>query len=98
MAANARTRRKMKTFTKRVRKIKEKKGRYAFVIDRFQRGQLLSSSGHRVENPAQARAIAYSMAYGRKTMRVQGRPKKPPKKPSLLRRVFAKFTRKKARS
>jgi hypothetical protein len=98
MAVKARTRQKMKKFSTRIRKLKDKKQRYGTVIDQFKRGQLLSSSGHRVKNPKQARAIAYSMAYGRKTMRVQGRPKKEPKKPSLLSRAFAKFTRKKARS
>lgn len=56
--------RRIAKFKKRIASLKDPKHKFGFVMDEFKSGKLHSSAGYKVKNPAQARAIAYNIAYG----------------------------------
>lgn len=67
--------RRIRKFVRRVNEQPQKKTKYAFVMNEFKRGKLYSSAGYKVKNPAQARAIAYSMTYGKTSRHRKGTTK-----------------------
>ena len=80
---------KVQKFVNRVKGIKDKKGKFGVVMNEFKQGSLMSSSGYQVTNERQARAIAYSMAYGKQ----KGYKRTPlqEKRKSLFSRLLGLF-------
>jgi hypothetical protein len=100
-------RRRMEKFSSKVKSASDSKTKYAFVIQEFKNKKLYSSSGQKVTNPAQARAIAYRMAYGfnKKTKKGKSRKKQSIKptvkaqaKTNLLTRLRTLISRRKGSS
>lgn len=66
--------RRIRKFVRRVDET-PKPNKYAYVMSEFKHGKLYASAGYKVKNPAQARAIAYHMAYGKTSKHRKGTTK-----------------------
>lgn len=93
---------RVKQLVRRVQKAKVDKHKFGIVMDEFKKKRLYSSSGYRVTNPAQARAIAFS--YTKKGRSWKSRKKykrksiKTAKKRTFMSRLKSILTRRKGAS
>lgn len=72
--------RRVKQLVRRVGKAKEDKHKYGIVMNEFKSKRLYSSSGYKVTNPAQARAIAFSYTKKGRSWKSRSQSKKKTKK------------------
>lgn len=86
--------RRIRKFVRRANDQSNPKSKYAYVMSEFKRGKLYSSQGYKVKNPAQARAIAYSMTYGKTSKHRKGTTKQSKNNfLSRLKNIVQRFKR-----
>lgn len=90
---------RVKQLVRRVGKAKEDKHKFGIVMDEFKSKRLYSSSGYKVTNPAQARAIAFSYTKKGRSWKSRSQSKKKksfkPVKRTLFSRLKTILTRRK---
>jgi hypothetical protein len=90
---------RVKQLVRRVQKAKHDKHKYGIVMDEFKAKRLYSSSGYKVTNPAQARAIAFSYTKKGRSWKSRSQSKKKtpikPVKRTLFSRLKTILTRRK---
>lgn len=91
--------RRIKQLVRRVHKGKSDKHKYGIVMGEFKSKRLYSSSGYKVTNPAQARAIAFSYTKKGRSWKSRSKSKKKkslkPVKRTLISRLKNILTRRK---
>ena len=86
--------RRAKQLVRRVGKAKEDKHKYGIVMEEFKAKRLYSSSGYKVTNPAQARAIAFSYTKKGRSWKSRSQSKKKQQKKSIKpvrRKLFSRL-------